>query len=205
MSDEKKPALSPEIEALVKVLTERFAPGYDAQQQHAREAMEAIYHPPVSPEMIPVRVPCVHPSGYRFTALVVPSKTFPAGRWVRIEDERWPTDEELCAYDPSWGRKPDRFMRDNQGRPDPNLGYTPACQLELYDNIRLPILKAVGGELPVDWREDMQERVKELRAAAAAEVAKMNAQLQALATTQEPVAPPKRPRQAAAPALPDPK
>lgn len=207
MSDDKKqPApVSPEFSAMqtfFEGLLERMNPSLQAQIAMSKREMEAIRFPEAPPEMVPVRIPCVHPNGYRFTALVAPSETFQYGRWVGIEDERWPTDEELCATI-DWWHKRNRWKDPS----NPSAGYDPDTQLWLYDNIRLPILRAVGGELPVDWREDMQERVQRLRELAAKEQAKLTEELRKIQMSKPPEPPQagaRTPRMPAAPAL-DPK
>lgn len=196
-------AVSEDTKTILEFLASVFKPGAAAEFQRSREEMQAIYLPEAPPEKVPVRIKCVHPNGYKFTAVVAPSKEYEGGRWVGIEDEQWPTDDELCATI-DWWHKRKRWV--DASRRD--LGYDPDTKLWLYDNIRLPILREVGKELPIDWREDMQPQVKKLRDAAAAEMARLNeelrkVQLQPAEPTEAPKPDPKArtPRAAAAPAL----
>jgi ElaB/YqjD/DUF883 family membrane-anchored ribosome-binding protein len=180
MSDEKKaPKISADTQALIDALQAVLAnqSSVSKKQEEAHRQMEELHFPLTPPDKIPHRVPCVHPSGYRFTAVVAPSSTFAGGRWVSIEDEQWPTDDEMCVstypifVDGSgnwWGRRR-RFKGENE--------YDKDTQLWLYDNVRLPVLRAVGGELPIDWQEAMQDKVRAIREAAAEAMGKAQAQI----------------------------
>lgn len=149
MSDEKKRELSPEGEAMLELMREMVHPSLRQQAQLSQEEMEAIRYPPAEPFQIETKVACKHPNGYRFTALVAPSAKWANGRWVKIEDEQWPTDEELCETIEWWGKRNRWF---DPMRPD--LGYDDDTKRWLYENIRLPILRMVGaGPVPTDWLE----------------------------------------------------
>lgn len=195
-------ALSEETKAILDFLASVFKPGVAADFERQQDAMRSVYNPEAPPEKVPVRIKCQHPNGYKFTALVVPSKEFDGGRWVQIEDEQWPTDDELCATI-DWWHKRKRWV--DASRPD--LGYDPDTKLWLYDNIRLPILRYVGQELPIDWREDMKEAVKKLRDAAAVETAKLTEALRKVQlqpsepSDAKPDPKARTPRAAAAPAI----
>lgn len=201
ISEETKAILEAQNK-MIEVLTNRLNPALQMQIKQSMQEMQEIMFPLAPANKLPVRVPCVHPNGYKFTAVVAPSDTYQGGRWVGVEDEQWPTDAELCATI-DWWHKRKRFI--DASRPD--LGYDKDTQLWLYDNIRLPILRSVGKELPIDWREDMQEKVRALRAQAATEMARLQEQLRTLQLQPKepdetaPAKPAKTPRVAAAPAI----
>lgn len=163
----EKAKLSPETQALLEALQTLLSGRgtLSQRQEDAKREMEELHFPLAPANTIPVRVPCIHPSGYRFTAVVAPSDKYRGGRWVQIEDEQWPTDDEMCAStyplfcdaNGNWWGKRSRF-RGNDFDPD--------TKLWLYDNVRLPILRQVGGELPIDYRIDMQPALKKIREAA---------------------------------------
>lgn len=177
----EKAKLSPETQALLEALqTLIVGRGTLSQrQEEAKREMEELHFPLAPADKIPVRVPCVHPSGYKFTAVVAPSDKYRGGRWVSIEDERWPTDEEMCAStyplfcdaNGNWWGKRSRFR---------GTDYDPDTKLWLYDNVRLPILRQVGGELPIDYRLDMQPAIKKIREAADAALREAQIQVDAL-------------------------
>jgi hypothetical protein len=181
-------ALSPDTQAVVDALKEIFSgrASLREQQKDQQAEMLELMFPVAPPETVPQRIPAVTPTGYRFTAVVAPSKTFASGRWISIEDERLPTDAELCASIDWWARS-SRFKGGLRDLPNGAYeDYTEETKAWIYDNIRLPILRAVGGELPFDWREDMQDRVKQLKAMQAAEMQRLQDEMRKLATPQPP-------------------
>lgn len=58
----------------------------------------ALQERPEAPE--PERVECVSPSGARFVAVIAPSRTYPQGRVVQLDDYRYPSNAILraCGY-----------------------------------------------------------------------------------------------------------
>lgn len=191
MSD-KKPALSADTQALVDALQIIFSNRDSLAKRHeeALREMQDLTLPIAPPEKVPHRVPCIHPTGYRFTAVVAPSDKYQGGRWVSIEDEQWPTDDEMCVSthpifcDGSgnwWGRRR-RFRNGTE--------YDKDTQIWLYLNVRLPILRLVGSELPVDYRLDMQAKVKAIRDAADEALRDVQGKLTALAATVQAPSPP---------------
>jgi len=122
-----------------------------------------------APEVEPVRVACVSPSGAQFTAVVVPSRAFPQGRVVKIEDYLYPASAALRAAGMSCVDGPDTITLSG------NLYYpqgheragrlTPDAKQYVWETTYQADLRAFVGN-PIHWnhRADTQQIVRDMQA-----------------------------------------
>jgi hypothetical protein len=90
--------------------------GISGDQSTIEQRTHAQLGTPVPPRTLlsTVTVPCRNPrNGATFTAIVTPSREFPEGRTVRLEDYQYPDDLEARAQKAGW--KPDRVFTSRGG------------------------------------------------------------------------------------------
>lgn len=129
-----------------------------------------------------VRVPCYHPNGTLFTAIVeMPSRAFPRGRIVNVED----MDFSHCAL-------PD-FATHGQSQAIPVIKDNPEASRQfkaadfIHATYRVPLMHELNiGKAPLQWYHQLKHRAKveELKAKHEEEMAAEMRALEAAATSQ---------------------
>jgi hypothetical protein len=118
----------------------------------------------------PIRVVCQHPTGYKYTAVVVPSKTFKGGRVVSIEDEEAPPIEW-----PANGS-----YHDEKGELNIHGKHY------IWEMFRQPLYREViGKELQWSHRLDMKHHYDKIKSEFEAKAEALNAEMAAKMTLAE--------------------
>ena len=116
------------------------------------------------------RIPCVSPTGARFTAVVAKSDGFPdKGRVKTLEDYVYPSDEAF------FGPGVHHYMTDQFGMPD-KTRLTPEAQSHRYRNTyKADLMAYVGKPFDIMIAADKQEQIATMRAELAADEARKTA------------------------------
>lgn len=171
MSDKPEtPAIS--VETLTEALRQAFNPAIgDRMQQGVRQ--------PPPPEQ---RVACVAPSGAHFDAVIVPSRTYPGGRVVNLDNFRYPPDPHLldagypCHEGPEtfeWPRGLEIVVPSGEFKGNLTLDAKRHLDQTIYPE---DLRRYVGGPLDPFIRADRQADLKRIRDAQAKEHAKFMAE-----------------------------
>lgn len=174
------------MEITAKVLAEALR---EAMNPTINERLALQERP--TPEVEPVRVKCVSPTGAHFTAIVVPSRAFPQGRVVKIEDYLYPASAALRAAGMSCVDGPDAITLSG------NLYYpqgheragrlTPDAKQHVWETTYQADLRDFVGK-PIHWnhRADTQDIVRDMQAKVASAGVAALAEATATAAATEP-------------------